>query len=134
MTLDYRLVKRFELSQHTVYQLFVRERGLRSEYVELLLSRDAADVAKVLQVTGGELLQTQLPKLTRFLILEEDGGRAARAAARRLPGGHLRPLHGRVRGPGPAPGRRGRPCIRAAGRGDRAAESDRGHRRPADRR
>ena len=74
VTLDYRPAKRFELSQHTVYQLFVRERGLRSEYVELLLSRDADDVAKVLEVTGGELLQTGLPKLTRFLILEEDGG------------------------------------------------------------
>jgi Sulfatase-modifying factor enzyme 1/NACHT domain len=74
VTLDYRPAKRFELSRHTVYQLFVRERGLRSEYVELLLSRDAADVAKVLEVTGGELLQTRLPKLTRFLILEEDGG------------------------------------------------------------
>ena len=74
VTLDYRPAKRFELSQHTVYQLFVRERGLRSEYVELLLSRDASDVAKVLDVTGGELLQTQLPKLTRFLILDDAAG------------------------------------------------------------
>jgi hypothetical protein len=74
VTLDYRPAKRFELSRHTVYQLFVRERGLRSEYVELLLSRDADDVAQVLEVTGGELLQTRLPKLIRFLILEEYGG------------------------------------------------------------
>jgi len=74
VTLDYRLVTRFELSRHTVYQLFVRERGIRSEYAELLLSRDAGDVAKVLSVTGGDLLQTRLPKLTRFLILEENGG------------------------------------------------------------
>ncbi len=74
VTLDYRLATRFELSQHTVYQLFVRERGVRSEYVEIVLSRDADDVAQVLEVTGGELLQTQLPKLTRFLVLEEEGG------------------------------------------------------------
>ena len=74
VTLDYKLANRFELSQHTVYQLFVRERGLRTEYTELLLSRDADDVAKVLEVTGGELLQTSLPKLTRFLILEVGGG------------------------------------------------------------
>jgi energy-coupling factor transporter ATP-binding protein EcfA2 len=74
VTLDFRPAKRFELSRHTVYQLFVRERGLRSEYVELLLSRDADEVEQVLRVTGGQLLQTQLPKLTRFLILEEDGG------------------------------------------------------------
>ena len=74
VTLDYKLANRFELSQHTVYQLFVRERGLRTEYTELLLSRDADDVTKVLEVTGGELLQTTLPKLTRFLILEVDGG------------------------------------------------------------
>jgi Sulfatase-modifying factor enzyme 1/NACHT domain len=73
VTLDYKLANRFELSRHTVYQLFVRERGLRTEYTELLLSRDADDVAKVLEVTGGELLQTTLPKLTRFLILEVDG-------------------------------------------------------------
>ena len=74
VTLDFRLGNRTELSQHTVYQLFVRERGLRTEYVELLLSKDAGDVAQVLQVTGGELLQTSLPKLTRFLILEDEGG------------------------------------------------------------
>jgi formylglycine-generating enzyme required for sulfatase activity/energy-coupling factor transporter ATP-binding protein EcfA2 len=72
VTLDYKPAKRFELSRHTVYQLFVRERGLRSEYVELLLSRDPGDLAKVLEVTGGELLATRLPKLTRFLILEGD--------------------------------------------------------------
>ena len=72
VTLDYKLVKRAELSRHTVYQLFARERGLRSEYAELLLSGEAGDVADVLEVTGGELLQTSLPKLTRFLILEED--------------------------------------------------------------
>src|ERR1022692_1591265 len=76
VTLDYRLVTRFELSAQTVYQLFVRERGIRSEYAELLLSRDAGDVAEVLAVSGGELLQTRLPKLTRFLILSDgaDGG------------------------------------------------------------
>ena len=74
VTLDFRLGNRTELSQHTVYQLFVRERGLRTEYVELLLSKDAGDVAQVLEVTGGELLQTSLPKLTRFLILEDGGG------------------------------------------------------------
>ena len=78
VTLDFRLVNRFELSQHTVYQLFVRERGLRSEYVELLLSRDADDVAKVLDVTGGGLLHTQVPRTTRFLILEEIGKGGAR--------------------------------------------------------
>ncbi len=74
VTLDYRPVKRFELSHHTVYQLWLRERGLRSEYVELLLSKDAAEVAQVLAATDGHLLQTQLPKLTRFLILEEESG------------------------------------------------------------
>jgi hypothetical protein len=42
--------------------------------VERLLSKDSDDVARVLEVSGGELLKTSLPKLTRFLILEEDGG------------------------------------------------------------
>jgi hypothetical protein len=75
VTLDYRSVKRAELSPHTVYQLFARERGLRSEYVELLLSSDTGEVARVLDVTAGDLLQTGLPKLTRILILEEHGGK-----------------------------------------------------------
>ncbi len=42
--------------------------------MELLLSKDAAEVAQVLAATGGQLLQTQLPKLTRFLILEDESG------------------------------------------------------------
>ncbi|HEY9469649.1 MAG TPA: SUMF1/EgtB/PvdO family nonheme iron enzyme [Propionibacteriaceae bacterium] len=73
LTLEFRPIKRFELSRHTVYQLFCRERGLRSEYVELLLSRSVHEVVQVLETTGGELLQTRLPKLTRFLILEQNG-------------------------------------------------------------
>ena len=81
VTMDYQPAKRFELSQHTVYQLFVRERGIRTEYAELLLSRDAGDVAQVLEATGGQLLATSLPKLTRFLILEQDGGRIPDALA-----------------------------------------------------
>jgi hypothetical protein len=72
--LDYRPAKRFELSRHSVYMLFVRQRGLRSEYVELMLSRDTGDVLAILEATGGELLQTKLPKLTRFLVLGDDGG------------------------------------------------------------
>ena len=40
VTLDFRWPAGSELSQHTVYLLFARERGLRSEHVELLLSRD----------------------------------------------------------------------------------------------
>ncbi|MEV6981834.1 NACHT domain-containing protein [Sphaerisporangium sp. NPDC051017] len=73
LTLGYRPVKRFELSRNTVYQLFFRERGLRGEYVELLLSKNIDDVVQVLNSSGGQLLQTKLPKLTRFLILEENG-------------------------------------------------------------
>ena len=36
VTLDFRLASRSELSQHTVYLLFTRQRGLRSEHAELL--------------------------------------------------------------------------------------------------
>jgi hypothetical protein len=77
VTLGFQPVKRFELSRNTVYQLFFRERGLRSEYVELLLSRSVEDVSQVLEATDGELLQTKLPKLTRFLVLEENGSSQA---------------------------------------------------------
>ena len=45
----------------------------------------------------------------------------ARDAARRLPGGQLRGVHGRVRGRGPPPRRRDRP-VPAAGRGGAAGD------------
>ncbi|MGW4411776.1 SUMF1/EgtB/PvdO family nonheme iron enzyme [Nonomuraea sp. NPDC004702] len=73
VALGFQLVKRFELSRDTVYQLFLRERGLRSEYAEFLLSGDVDEVIRVLEATDGELLRTRLPKLTRFLVLEENG-------------------------------------------------------------
>ncbi|MCQ8829460.1 SUMF1/EgtB/PvdO family nonheme iron enzyme [Streptomyces malaysiensis] len=71
LTLGYRVSKRFVLSTETVYQLFCRESGVRLEYVELLLSKDAAELRNVLETTGGELLKTRLPKLTRFVILDD---------------------------------------------------------------
>ncbi|MFC8423676.1 SUMF1/EgtB/PvdO family nonheme iron enzyme [Streptomyces sp. NPDC057236] len=74
VTLGYRQAKRFVLSPDTVYQLFCRESGMRLEYVELLLSRDADDLGTVLAASGGELLRTKLPKLTRFVVLDNDGG------------------------------------------------------------
>ncbi|MEO3793818.1 SUMF1/EgtB/PvdO family nonheme iron enzyme [Nonomuraea sp. B10E15] len=77
VTLGFQPVKRFELSRNTVYQLFFREQGLRSEYVELLLSKNIDDVVQVVDATNGELLQTKLPKLTRFLVLEENGDSTA---------------------------------------------------------
>jgi formylglycine-generating enzyme required for sulfatase activity len=79
LTLGYQPAKRFELSQHTVYQLFSRQVGLRIEYVELLLSRDSAEVRQVLETTGGELLKTRLPKLTRFLVLQSEDDAAGNA-------------------------------------------------------
>ncbi|MFD3440245.1 SUMF1/EgtB/PvdO family nonheme iron enzyme [Streptomyces sp. NPDC058685] len=71
VTLGYRQAKRFVLSPDTVYQLFCRESGMRLEYVELMLSRDADDLSTVLTSSDGELLRTRLPKLTRFVILED---------------------------------------------------------------
>lgn len=70
ISLGYRMAKRFILSADTVYQLLCRESGVRLEYVELLLTKDIAELRKVLD-TGGELLRTRLPKLTRFVILDE---------------------------------------------------------------
>ena len=71
VTLGYRQAKRFVLSPDTVYQLFCRESGMRLEYVELMLSREADDLSTVLTSSDGELLRTRLPKLTRFVILED---------------------------------------------------------------
>ncbi|MEU9060611.1 SUMF1/EgtB/PvdO family nonheme iron enzyme [Streptomyces sp. NPDC048430] len=86
VTLGYRQAKRFVLSPDTVYQLFCRESGMRLEYVELMLSRDADDLGTVLATTGGELLRTRLPKLTRFVVLEEDNDSTASGALRDLLG------------------------------------------------
>lgn len=72
VTLGYRQAKRFVLSPDTVYQLFCRESGMRLEYVELLLSRDPDDLRTVLASDDGELLRTRLPKLTRFVVLDDD--------------------------------------------------------------
>jgi hypothetical protein len=72
VTLGYRIAKRFVLSPATVYQLFCRESGVRLEYVELLLSVDVDELRSVLESTGGELLRTRLPKVTRFVILDDD--------------------------------------------------------------
>ncbi|MDQ1029734.1 formylglycine-generating enzyme required for sulfatase activity/HEPN domain-containing protein [Streptomyces umbrinus] len=84
VTLGYRQAKRFVLSPDTVYQLFCRESGMRLEYVELMLSRDADDLSTVLAASGGELLRTRLPKLTRFVVVDDDGGAAPGALHRML--------------------------------------------------
>ncbi|MEU1074387.1 MULTISPECIES: SUMF1/EgtB/PvdO family nonheme iron enzyme [unclassified Streptomyces] len=73
ITLGYRQAKRFVLSPDTVYQLFCRETGMRLEYVELMLSKKADDLGTVLASSGGQLLRTRLPKLTRFVILDDVG-------------------------------------------------------------
>lgn len=77
VTLGYRLAKRFVLSSDTAYQLFCRESGVRLEYVELMLSKDASELRAVLGSANGELLRTRLPKLTRFVILDDDADRLA---------------------------------------------------------
>ena len=76
VTLDFRLASRKELSQHTAYLLFARERGLRSEHVELLLSRDTGEATRALAAAGGTLLRDGLPSLTRFLVLDDADGAA----------------------------------------------------------
>ncbi|MEV6586640.1 SUMF1/EgtB/PvdO family nonheme iron enzyme [Streptomyces acidicola] len=81
VTLGYRQAKRFVLSPDTVYQLFCRESGMRLEYVELMLSRDADDLSTVLASSGGELLRTRLPKLTRFVVLDDDSGSGTASGA-----------------------------------------------------
>ncbi|MEU3982679.1 SUMF1/EgtB/PvdO family nonheme iron enzyme [Streptomyces sp. NPDC026672] len=86
VTLGYRQAKRFVLSPDTVYQLFCRESGMRLEYVELMLSRDADDLSTVLASSGGELLRTRLPKLTRFVVLDDDGSAAPPGALHQMLG------------------------------------------------
>ncbi|MGH3313533.1 MAG: SUMF1/EgtB/PvdO family nonheme iron enzyme [Streptomyces sp.] len=81
VTLGYRQAKRFVLTPDTVYQLFCREAGMRLEYVELMLSQDAEDLRAVLTSDGGELLRTRLPKLTRFVVLDDPHDESAVAEA-----------------------------------------------------
>lgn len=72
VTMDFRLAKRAELSPHTAYLRFTRERGLRTEHVELLLGRDADDITQALAV--GQTLQEGLARLTRLVVLDDDSG------------------------------------------------------------
>ncbi|MEU6521737.1 SUMF1/EgtB/PvdO family nonheme iron enzyme [Streptomyces sp. NPDC046924] len=89
VTLGYRQAKRFVLSPDTVYLLFCRESGIRLEYVELILSQDADDLGTVLASQEGELLRTRLPKLTRFVVMDNDDG-ATSAGLRQLLGTDFR--------------------------------------------
>ncbi|NUK51977.1 SUMF1/EgtB/PvdO family nonheme iron enzyme [Streptomyces lunaelactis] len=86
VTLGYRQAKRFVLSPDTAYQLFCRESGMRLEYVELMLSQDADDLSTVLASSDGELLRTRLPKLTRFVVLEDDNASASSSALHQMLG------------------------------------------------
>ncbi|MGH7927031.1 MAG: SUMF1/EgtB/PvdO family nonheme iron enzyme [Candidatus Binatia bacterium] len=70
-TLSYKLVKKFELSESTVYQLFCRQVGIRAEYIEIILTRSMNELSRVLASSGEGLLKTAFPKLSRFLVLEE---------------------------------------------------------------
>ena len=115
VTLDFRLASRTELSQHTAYLLFTRERGLRTRARGAAAEpgrrrshpgsggsgRDAA--------AGWAAQPHPVPGPGRR------GRRPARPAAGQLPGGVLRPVHGRLRGLRPARGRRGA-AVPAAGR------------------
>src|SRR5579859_2712559 len=74
LTLDYRLARRRELSQHAVYLLFARERGLRAEHAELLICRDASEATQVMKAAGPGLWQAGLARLTRILVLDHDSG------------------------------------------------------------
>lgn len=70
-TLSYKLVKKFELSESTVYQLFCRQVGIRAEYIEIILTRSIDELRRVLASSEEGLLRTAFPKLSRFLVLEE---------------------------------------------------------------
>jgi Sulfatase-modifying factor enzyme 1/NACHT domain len=74
LTLDYRLAIRRELSQHAVYLLFTRVRGLRTEHAELLICPDAAAADQVLAAAGPDLLQTRLSALTGVLVVDHHDG------------------------------------------------------------
>lgn len=68
--MEYRLAKRFDLSESTSYLLFERQRGLKIDYVELIVGNDEAELRRVIAATGGDLLLTDHPKRTRFLIVQ----------------------------------------------------------------
>ena len=74
LTLDYRLARRRELSQHAVYLLFARERGVRAEHAELLICRDTAEASQALAAAGSGLWQAGLPGLSRIVVLDDGSG------------------------------------------------------------
>ncbi len=89
VTLDFRLARRAELSQHTVYQLFARERGLRTEHAEVLFSRDAGEAARDLAAAGRQLLAAGLARARPVPGPGTRGRRPAPGVKGRLPGAGL---------------------------------------------
>ena len=77
VTLDFRLASRKELSQHTAYLLFTRERGLRRRARGTAAQPRTGEATRALAAAGGTLLRAGLPRLTRFLVLDaaSDGAR-----------------------------------------------------------
>lgn len=71
--LGFRLEEGVSLSEHTAYQLYSRQRGLRADMVELVISEQIEELGAIL---GAEkrLLKSVVPKVTR-LVAVATGGR-----------------------------------------------------------
>ena len=80
------LSKRFDLSQSSSYVLYERLQGLRSEYVEILISTRVSELSALIEATGGSLLNTTYPKLTRFVLVDDsEDGEASLPDSRVMP-------------------------------------------------
>ncbi len=81
--LGYRLEERVNLSEHTAYQLYSRQRGLRADLVELVVSERIEELGEILG-TEERLLKSRVPKVTRLVAVAAG---ARRGKSLDLPGG-----------------------------------------------
>ncbi len=68
-TMNYRLAKRFDLTSSTCYLLLQRSRGLRVDYVELIIGNSVDELLIVVEKAGEQLVQTELPTCSRYLVV-----------------------------------------------------------------
>ncbi len=85
--LGYRLLLRQDLTSSTTYLQFGVQAGSHADYVEIVLGQSYLELCRIFEETHGKLLRTGYPKLTRFVLvddeLEEESPGSDRRSARR---------------------------------------------------
>lgn len=70
--LGYRLLLRQDLTSSTTYLQFGIQAGSHADYVEIVLGQSYLELCQIFEETHGELLRTGYPKLTRFVLVDDE--------------------------------------------------------------